>query len=74
MISFDYFDPNYNPEKNKKLEEHLREYYNCKGDYIVLHLEGSTGSFDLNSVKLESKLPKFLLKKNQIYSPTFSSI
>tara|TARA_B100000965_G_scaffold346850_1_gene318601 strand:- start:7228 stop:7989 length:762 start_codon:yes stop_codon:yes gene_type:complete len=71
-ISFDYFDPNYNPEKNKKLEEHLREYYNCKGEYIILHLEGSTGSFDLNSVQLESKLPKILIeKKSDIFSNIF---
>ena len=70
-ISFDYFDPNYNPEKNKKLEEHLENITTVKVT-ILFYLEGSTGSFDLNSVKLESKLPKILIeKKSDIFSNIF---
>ncbi len=71
-ISFDYFNPNYNSQKNKELETHLKKQYGCEEEYIILHLEGSSGSFDLNSVKLESRLPKILIeKKTDIFSNIF---
>ena len=71
-ISFDYFDPNYDLDNNIKLEHHLRSYYGCKNEYIILHVEGSRGSFPVDSLKISSKLPKILIeKKSDIFKNIF---
>jgi hypothetical protein len=62
-ISFDYFDPNYVQENNKLLESHLKTYYKCSNNYIILHIEGSTISDIEGSLKIDSHLPKILIEK-----------
>lgn len=70
-ISFDYFDPNYVELENKNLLKHLRKYYKCPDRYIILHLESSTGAYDIRKLNIKSDLPYILIEKK---SDVFSNI
>lgn len=70
-ISFDYFNPNYIEFKNKNLLKYLRKYYKCHDKYIILHIESSTGTYDIRDLNLKSDLPYILIEKK---SDVFSNI
>jgi len=53
-VSSDYFNVPYDENMIKKLEEHLFEYYKCKEDYSVLHLEGSNVNFNKTDLKFKN--------------------
>lgn len=63
-ISKDYFQVNYDIDKNIQLEKHLKNFYNVKDNYILVHSESSKGKFPLRKLNNISNNEKIYFEKN----------